>query len=63
MPEQSSEPTIDDRLFDTARRGDADALAALLDAHPDRLHARNGPYGWSLLHAAAHLGQLAVVDL
>ena len=55
--------TIDDRLFELARAGDADSLRALLDAHPDRLHAREQPYEWTLLHAAAQKGHLAVVDL
>jgi ankyrin repeat protein len=56
-------PTVDDRLFDAAREGDVAALAALLDAHPERLHARARPYEWSLLHTAAHHGHLAAVDL
>jgi len=56
-------PTIDARLFALARAGDADALRALLDAHPDRLLAREQPYEWTLLHAAAQQGHLAVVDL
>jgi len=55
--------TIDERLFALARAGDIDALRALLDAHPDRLLAREEPYEWTLLHAAAQKGQLDVVDL
>jgi len=55
--------TIDGRLFELARIGDVDELRALLDAHPDRLHAREQPYAWTLLHAAAQKGRLAVVDL
>lgn len=55
--------TTDGRLFEAARSGDADTLAALLDGHPDRLHARNRPYGWTLLHLAAHAGHLAAVEL
>ncbi|MGH7721151.1 MAG: ankyrin repeat domain-containing protein, partial [Gemmatimonadaceae bacterium] len=31
--------------------------------HPDKQHARTKPYEWSLLHIAAHNGQLAAVDL
>lgn len=61
MPDES--PTIDARLFELAREGDADALRALLDAHPEKLHAREKPYDWTLLHAAAQQGRLAVVDL
>jgi ankyrin repeat protein len=55
--------TVDGELFAAARRGDASALAALLDRHPERLHARSAPYAWTLLHAAAHGGHLAAVDL
>lgn len=55
--------TTDGQLFALARAGDADALRASLDAHPDRLLAREAPYGWTLLHAAAQKGHLAVVDL
>jgi ankyrin repeat protein len=38
-------------------------LGALLDAHPDRLTARDKPYEWTLLHGAAQLGNLAAVEL
>jgi ankyrin repeat protein len=55
--------TIDGRLFGFARNGNVDDLRALLDEHPDRLYVREKPYAWTLLHAAAEKGQLAVVDL
>jgi ankyrin repeat protein len=55
--------TVEGQLFDAARSGDVDKLSALLDEHPDKLHARAKPYEWSLLHAAAEKGQLAAVDL
>jgi ankyrin repeat protein len=55
--------TLDGRLFGLARSGDADALRTLLDAHPDRLLVREKPHAWTLLHAAAQKGHLAVVDL
>lgn len=55
--------TIDGRLFAAAGTGDVATLAALLDAHPDKLPVRNQPYEWSLLHAAAHKGHLPAVDL
>ncbi|HEU4995831.1 MAG TPA: ankyrin repeat domain-containing protein [Gemmatimonadaceae bacterium] len=55
--------TIDGQLFASARTGDAKQLAALLDAHPDKLHATVKPYDMTLLHAAAHGGHLAAVDL
>lgn len=51
------------QLFDAAQNGDVDVLATLLDKYPDKLHARAKPYEWSLLHAAAHKGHLAAVDL
>jgi len=54
--------TVDGQLFDAARRGDVDRLVTLLDAHPDKLRAGEKPYEWTLLHAAAHTGQLAVVN-
>ena len=55
--------TVDGQLFGAARSGDIGVLAAQLDAHPDKLHVRDKPYEWSLLHVAAHNGQLAAVDL
>jgi ankyrin repeat protein len=55
--------TVDGRLFALAREGDVDGLRALLDAHPGRLLAREKPYGWTLLHAAAQKGRLGVVEL
>ncbi|HEU0078767.1 MAG TPA: ankyrin repeat domain-containing protein, partial [Longimicrobiaceae bacterium] len=54
---------LDGRLFDAARSGDVDTLAAQLDRHPQRLHARTTPYGLTLLHLAAHAGHLAAVKL
>ncbi len=55
--------SVDGRLFEAARTGDVAALAAMLDAHPERLHARARPYAWTLLHTAAHRGYLDAVDL
>ena len=55
--------TVDGQLFEAARHGDANTLAALLDKNPDRLQARAKPYEWSLLHAAAQQGHLMTVDL
>ena len=54
---------VEGQLFDAARRGDIAALNALLDRSPDKLQAREEPYGWTLLHAAAGEGQLAAVNL
>jgi ankyrin repeat protein len=55
--------TVDGQLFAAAKRGDVGSLGALLDRHPERLQAKAPPYEWSLLHVAAHEGQLAVVEL
>ena len=55
--------TVEGRLFEAVRRGDVAALEALLDEHPDKLLARSRPHGWTLLHQAAHDGQLGAVDL
>ena len=53
--------TVDGQLFDAAKKGDAETLAQMLDAHPEKLRARAKPYQFTLLHAgAAHFG---VVDL
>src|SRR5438105_10831777 len=44
--------SIDGQLLDAAKQGDATRLAALLDAHPDKLHVTQKPYGGTLLHVA-----------
>lgn len=54
---------MEGQLFDAARNGDVDRLAALLDKYPEKLHARAKPYEWTLLHLAAAGGHLAAVDL
>jgi ankyrin repeat protein len=53
---------VDGQLFAAARNGDLATLVDLLDRHPGKLQLREQPYEWTLLHAAAHTGQLAVVD-
>ena len=55
--------TLDGQLFEAAQRGDAGALLALLQKHPDKLHARKPPYEWTLLHVAAHQGHVPVVEM
>jgi ankyrin repeat protein len=55
--------TVEGQLFTSAEAGDVDRLIAILDAHPDKLHARKQPYEWTLLHTAAQNGRLNVVDL
>lgn len=54
---------INDRLFEAAANGDIFTIATILNAHPERLRARHAPYAWTMLHAAAHQGQIHVVDL
>src|ERR1041385_7318496 len=41
---------VDGALFEAAKNGDAAALAALLDRHPEKLHVRNRPYERSEEH-------------
>jgi ankyrin repeat protein len=54
--------TVEGQLFKAARDGDTATLASLLDAYPDRLHARDKPYAWTLLHAAArHLSAIQLL--
>ena len=55
--------TIEGQLFAAARQGDDEMLRVLLDDHPEKLHAREKPYAWTLLHAAAQNGRVAAVDL
>ena len=50
-------------LFQAARTGDVVRVGAILDAHPELLTTREPPYDWTLLHAAAQMGQVAIVDL
>jgi ankyrin repeat protein len=56
------EPTGDDQLFDAAKSGDVGRLTAILDAHPEKLHVRDKPYEWTLLHVASQHGHLAAVE-
>jgi ankyrin repeat protein len=51
------------QIFQLAREGNVIRLAAILDEHPDAIHAREAPYSWTLLHAAAQMGHLGVVNL
>ena len=55
--------TVDGQLFDAAEKGDVARLSQLLDEQPGKLTARKPPYAWTLLHAAAHNGRLAIVEL
>jgi ankyrin repeat protein len=54
--------SVEDQLFEAARTGDTNALAALLNEHPDKLHARAQPYDGTLLHLAArHLEAVEIL--
>lgn len=55
--------SLDGQLFAAAKQGDTARLGALLDAHREKLDARDQPYEHTLLHAAAFAGQLGAVDL
>jgi ankyrin repeat protein len=55
--------SIDEQIIEIARKGDAGALAALLDEHPDKLHLKVPPYEASLLFPAAQSGSVAAVEL
>ena len=55
--------TIDGQIIDSARHGNVDRLATLLDAHPERLHLKVPPYEASLLFPAAQSGSLDAVDM
>jgi ankyrin repeat protein len=63
ISDQNTESDIDGQLFDAARNGDLDKLTKLLDAHPEKLEARDRPYEHTLLHLAAFAGHLPIVDL
>jgi ankyrin repeat protein len=55
--------SVEGQLFEAAKNDDTRALARLLDAHPEKLEARNKPYEHTLLHVAAFAGRLENVDL
>ena len=62
MPPVDSAPLVE-RLFAAARAGEAVRVATTLDEHPELLGSREPPYGWTLLHAAAQMGHIGVVDV
>ncbi|HET9455263.1 MAG TPA: ankyrin repeat domain-containing protein [Gemmatimonadaceae bacterium] len=55
--------TLSGRLFTAARAGEAARVATMLDEHPELMDSREPPHGWTLLHAAAQMGHLGIVDL
>jgi ankyrin repeat protein len=50
-------------VFTAAREGDVARLVATIDRDASAIDAREPPYDWTLLHAAAHAGQAAVVEM
>jgi ankyrin repeat protein len=55
--------TLESQIIETARRGHAERLARLLDAHPDKLNLKVPPYEASLLFPAAQSGNIDAVKL
>lgn len=55
--------SVDDRLFDAARKGNVDELTSILDEHPEKLNILTTPHGQTMLHLAAAEGQLDAVSL
>ena len=55
--------TLDGRIIDSARQGDARTLATLLDSHPEKLQLKVPPYDASLLFPAAQSGSVEAVKL
>ena len=53
----------DEQMFDAAKAGDAAAIATALNRSPEKLHVRDQPYAWTLLHHAAQHGHLPVVNV
>jgi ankyrin repeat protein len=53
----------DQAFFDAATAGDVSTIAAALERWPEKLYVRDQPYGWTMLHHAAHQGRLPVVNL
>jgi len=55
--------TLEGQIIESARKGDVETLARLLDEHPEKLHLKVPPYEASLLFPAAQGGNLDAVDL
>lgn len=55
--------TLEGQIIETARKGDVERLARLLDEHPDKLHLNVPPYEASLLFPAAQSGNVDAVQL
>jgi len=55
--------TLEGQLLKAISDDDLAAFTTLIEAHPEALSMRSQPYEWTLLHAAAEKGRLAIVDL
>jgi len=55
--------TLEGQIIESARKGDVETLARLLDEHPEKLHLKVPPYEASLLFPAAQSGNVDAVDL
>jgi ankyrin repeat protein len=55
--------TLEGQIIESARKGDVETLARLLDAHPEKLRLNVPPYEASLLFPATQGGSVDAVDL
>src|SRR3954447_2734503 len=55
--------TLEGQIIESARKGDVETLATLLDAHPEKLHLKVPPYEASLLFPATQSGDVDAVEL
>jgi hypothetical protein len=55
--------TLEGQIIESARKGNVETLARLLDEHPEKLHLKVPPYEASLLFPAAQGGNIDAVDL
>jgi ankyrin repeat protein len=63
LKEHVDSVTVDGQIIESARKGDVETLARLLDEHPAKLHLKVPPYEASLLFPAAESGNVDAVDL
>ena len=61
MSEHVDPLSLDDQIIESARTGQVDRLATLLDQHPEKLHLKVPPYEASLLFPAAQSGSIEAV--
>jgi ankyrin repeat protein len=63
LKEHVDSVTVDGQIIDSARKGQVETLARLLDEHPAKLHLKVPPYEASLLFPAAESGNVDAVEL